>query len=146
VNEEEVYAEDAHVWGSASLNQILTPEQLAKLQAAPLLSIVTDEVNDLFPEPSVVVIVEYKNERGQIIDVEDLSPDFASETAASVYLDYLVLQILEMKRELHLYFARHAEADPGEADDVLPGHSGLHPLSTDAARLQRSAGSGETLT
>ncbi len=117
----------------------LTAQQLAKLQTAPRLGLGLDEVDpELFPDPRVVVVVEYKNERGEIATAEQLSPSFESEETAAAYLDRLVLQILEMKKRLHLYFARHAE----KSEAWRVGQHDPHALSTDF--LQRRI--GETIT
>jgi hypothetical protein len=130
-----------------ALTQLLTPEQLAKLQTAPTLVLTVAEVDpEIFPEPDVGVAVEYKNEHGVAVDIEELSPGFESESAAAVYLDMLALQILEMKKHLHLYFAQHAAPDTGEADALRVGHNGPHALSSDNPHMHRRSGTGETIT
>ena len=130
-----------------ALAQLLTLEQIAKLRTAPTLVLTVAEVDpEIFPEPDVGVSVEYKNGNGEVVDIEDLSPGFESERAAAVYLDMLALQILEMKKRLHLYFAQHAELDTGEAGELRVGHNGPNALSSDDPHTHRRSGAGETIT
>jgi hypothetical protein len=126
----------------------LTAEQVAKLRAAPGLVFTGAEVNEVFPDPDAGVSIVFKNEAGDPIDIEDLSPHFESEAAAAAYLDMLLLQILEMKAQLHFYFEQHGadvEIFVEEGTTWIVGHSGLNALSTDNPRLQ-PRGAGETIT
>ncbi len=127
----------------------LTGEQVAKLRAAPSLVFTGAEVNEFFSDPDAGVSIGFKNEAGDPIDIEDLSPRFESEAAAAAYLDMLLLQILELKAQLHFYFEQHGadvEIFVEEGTTWIAGHSGPNALSTAKPRLQRRSGAGETIT
>ena len=124
----------------------LTAAHVAKLRAAPGLTLTESEVNALFPDPDVGVTIEFRNEAGDVIDIEDLSPRFESEAPAAAYLDMLMGQILTMKARLHLYFTRHSGEDERSTEKDQPWLAGPHgppAVSADPPRLPRSHDTGE---